>query len=123
MKDRLLLLDTIADITLVKESLAHLTLPVHIQYVTSVEEATAIINTRQQDLLMIGSSHVLKNGFEPFFNLGSLPIVVLCESIGLNRFLKDCPLNLCFIVRPLEVDGIPDMIEKAYEFMLSCKEI
>jgi hypothetical protein len=120
---KILLIDTIADITLLKDSLTHLNLPFNIQYVTSVEEATATINTKKPDLLMVGSSHVLKEGFEPFFNLGSFPMAVLCESKGLIRFLKNCPLNLCFIVRPLEVDGIPDMIEKAYEFMLSRKEI
>jgi hypothetical protein len=123
LKDKLLLIDTIADITLVKESLVHSTIPVSIQYVTSVEEATAMVNTKKPDLLIVGASHVLQGGFEPFFTLGSFPIVVLCESIGLNRFLKDSPSNLCFIVRPLELDGIPGMIEKAYEFMLSCKEI
>lgn len=119
---KILLIDTVPEITLLKESLTYFPLPFNIQYVTSVEAASEAINIIQPNLLMVGSSQVLKEGFEPFFSLGSFPMVVLCESMGLKHFLKNCPINLCFIVRPLEVDRIPEMIEKAYEFMLSCKE-
>lgn len=119
---KIVLIDTVPDITLIRESLTSCTLPVSIQYVTSVEEAIIIINITQPDLLMVGSSFVLKEGCELISNLGSFPIVVLCESVDLSRILKYCPSSLRFFTRPLEVDEIPEMVLNAYEFMLSCKE-
>lgn len=114
---QILLIDTPSDITLLKESITNMTRPLSIQSVTSIKEAEGAIRECKPDMIMIGSSLIIHEGFEVLFNLGDIPIVILCESSGLNRFMKDRLCNVCFLTRPFDPDKIPHMMSKAVEFM------
>lgn len=118
---KILLIDSPTYITLLNESISHLSLPLNIQCFSSVADAVKVLKTNKIDLIIVSDHILLLEGIKTI-NAEGIPTVILCDSYGMERFIKDLTDNVSFIIRPFDLGGIPDMISKAIEFMLTVKE-
>lgn len=122
MECKILLIDTLPEITLLKESLSCTSLPFNLIFFSSFHEAVLAIREEKPDLFMIGSEILIKHNFDTSSLRRTVPIVILCEGYGFNILLKECPKDMLVLSRPFDLEGIPAMFEAAYQFLKLCKE-
>lgn len=119
---KILLIDSLSDITIIKETLECLSIRLNLKCASSIPEALALIDGGPPDLILIGSGLVIRNGIEPLMKLNTVPVVILSDTPGLECLLKTHIPGVSFIMRPIEIEGIPDMIKNAILFMDAFKE-
>lgn len=119
---RIFLIDTPADINLIKESLSYISKELDFRGFASVPEALQAIKDKTPDLIMIGSGVIMTSGFKLFFQIGPVPTVILCEGNGFDFLLKEEKNNILFLSRSFDFEGIPKMLMSAFQFMQSCRE-
>ncbi|MCU7490538.1 MAG: hypothetical protein HF312_02645 [Ignavibacteria bacterium] len=122
MGSNILILDSIANNTMLKEITSFQALPFNLIFCNSATEALEIIKSEQVSLLMVGDGIVMQAGFEIFPYIRSIPTIILCEAVGFNSILKKASGSILFLIRPFGLEGIPGMFDAAHQFLKSCKE-
>lgn len=114
----ILLVDSEPDVRILKELQEFYKVPVEFRSFSRIDEAIMSAKLERPDLILIASRFLLDSGAGIIRQLSTSPLIILCEADNFRNIFKGTTGQTCFITRPLELEKIIAMIEKAYAFWL-----